>query len=438
MSTSLNKIIIDVKGINEKGHKMTQSFRLPTIDDWQKNLITLNKKILKTFNSHNGYALSIKKNIIAFDDYKALSDIIKHSNSGLPTIEIVSKNLLKTANPSIKNNTQQIRHIIIHYNNKQYISSLPFDIGESDTDKYNELITAIKLNFNMKDIKNVSTFKLYEKCDGKRIQINDWDDLYESLEDKKLSETLHLYLSHNISTEEKDISSDEFESQSQIESIFQSQTYLMENIKNEIIYKDRVGKLVLLGDSGVGKSSIERRFVCNKFSEFIEPTVGAMFSRRTLDYGDYRFTFEIWDTAGQDRFKSLTPLYYRNATAALIVYDITNYRSYDNALRWITEVKSYDENIVIALCGNKIDLYKKRKVSYDKVKQWVVKHNIAIFGETSAKTDMNITKMFETIGEVVVKTTVDKQSGFRIDDREYNDKNNEDEYGGCYSYCQIV
>eukprot|EP00483_Globobulimina_turgida_P000119 UN00119 len=89
-----------------------------------------------------------------------------------------------------------------------------------------------------------------------------------------------------------------------------------------------------------------------------------MFSRKTIDFGHekrQKFTFEIWDTAGQERFKTLAPLYYRNAAAALICYDITNYKSYNNALLWIQQVKQYDEDIVIALCGNKVDLYKEKE-----------------------------------------------------------------------------
>eukprot|EP00483_Globobulimina_turgida_P009913 UN09932 len=211
----------------------------------------------------------------------------------------------------------------------------------------------------------------------------------------------------------------------------------MENAKS-IIKKERLGKLVLVGDSGVGKSSIEQRFVSNKFNAWLEPTVGAMFSRKTLNYDNCKFTFEIWDTAGQDRYKSLTQLYYRNACAALICYDITNYKSYDAALKWIYEIRQSDNNIMIALCGNKIDLLKERNVSYDEVKQWSIMNNIAVFGEASAKTGANIEQMFRKIGQVIVNTTQEKKIGFQLDEWINKGKVDDIKHASCYSYCQIV
>lgn len=169
-------------------------------------------------------------------------------------------------------------------------------------------------------------------------------------------------------------------------------------------------KLVLLGNPGVGKTSIKERIVYNKFEEYNEPTIGAMFSSCTLPYNDSQLTFEIWDTAGNDKFKPLTPLYYRNATAALVVYDITDKKSYIDALQWINELKEYDTNIVIGLCGNKLDLDEYRTVQHQ-----IPTDLVNVFYETSAKTNVNITPMFRKIGSIIINKPIKpKNNGFQL------------------------
>jgi small GTP-binding protein len=116
-------------------------------------------------------------------------------------------------------------------------------------------------------------------------------------------------------------------------------------------------KLVLLGDTAVGKSCIVTRFVRNEFFEFQEPTIGAAFLTQTIALDDATVKFEIWDTAGQERYRSLASMYYRGAAAALVVYDITNKDSFDSAKSWVKELQKRGEpNVVIALAGNKVDL----------------------------------------------------------------------------------
>ncbi|KAL7413238.1 GTP-binding protein ypt5 [Mrakia frigida] len=116
-------------------------------------------------------------------------------------------------------------------------------------------------------------------------------------------------------------------------------------------------KLVLLGEAAVGKSSLVLRFVSNDFSENKEPTIGAAFLTQKCRLEDKVIKFEIWDTAGQERFHSLAPMYYRNASAAVVVYDITKAASLDKAKAWVKELqRQANPNIVIALAGNKLDL----------------------------------------------------------------------------------
>jgi len=116
-------------------------------------------------------------------------------------------------------------------------------------------------------------------------------------------------------------------------------------------------KLVLLGEAAVGKSSLVMRFVNNDFQENKEPTIGAAFLTQKCNLPTRTIKFEIWDTAGQERFASLAPMYYRNAQAALVVYDITKPSSLTKAQHWVAELhRQASPGIVIALVGNKYDL----------------------------------------------------------------------------------
>jgi len=116
-------------------------------------------------------------------------------------------------------------------------------------------------------------------------------------------------------------------------------------------------KLVLLGEAAVGKSSIVLRFVSNDFQANKEPTIGAAFLTQKCRLEDRVLRYEIWDTAGQERFHSLAPMYYRNAQAAVVVYDVTKASSLEKAKSWVKELqRQANPNIVIALAGNKVDL----------------------------------------------------------------------------------
>lgn len=156
-------------------------------------------------------------------------------------------------------------------------------------------------------------------------------------------------------------------------------------------------KLVLLGDSAVGKSSLVLRFVKKQFFEYQESTIGAAFLTQTIQLNDAIVKFEIWDTAGQERYHSLAPMYYRGAAAAVVVYDITNRQSFLRAKSWIKELQRQgNPNIVIALSGNKLDLADARQVETEEAKSYAEENNI-FFVETSAKTNHMVNEMFKTI-----------------------------------------
>lgn len=174
-------------------------------------------------------------------------------------------------------------------------------------------------------------------------------------------------------------------------------------------------KLVLLGESAVGKSSLVLRFVKGQFHEYQESTIGAAFLTQTVNLDDTTVKFEIWDTAGQERYHSLAPMYYRGAQAAIVVYDITNMDTFVRAKLWVKELqRQASPNIVIALSGNKADLASKRMVDFEEA-QVYAEENSLLFMETSAKTAMNVNEIFLAIAKKLPKSTPQQQrAGQRV------------------------
>lgn len=175
-------------------------------------------------------------------------------------------------------------------------------------------------------------------------------------------------------------------------------------------------KLVLLGDSAVGKSSLVLRFVKKQFFEYQESTIGAAFLTQTVQLNDSIVKFEIWDTAGQERYHSLAPMYYRGAAAAIVVYDITNRQSFVRAKSWVKELQRQgNPNIVIALAGNKLDLAESRQVEIEEAKSYADDNQIQ-FLETSAKSNHNVSEIFKNIAHTLPKNVIaPRNSGIVIE-----------------------
>ncbi|OII74283.1 uncharacterized protein cubi_01127 [Cryptosporidium ubiquitum] len=163
--------------------------------------------------------------------------------------------------------------------------------------------------------------------------------------------------------------------------------------------------LVLLGDASVGKSCLVVRFSKDEFHEYQEPTIGAAFMTQSVNVDDdYTVKFEIWDTAGQERYRSLAPMYYRGAAAAIVVYDITNAETFQGAKSWISELQNINNNeIVVALVGNKYDLESNRTVDSETARNYAKEKGILNF-ETSAKTGYNVQALFEEIARKLPNT----------------------------------
>lgn len=160
---------------------------------------------------------------------------------------------------------------------------------------------------------------------------------------------------------------------------------------------DYVFKVVLIGDSAVGKSQILARFARNDFSLDSKATIGVEFQTRTLVIQHKSVKAQIWDTAGQERYRAVTSAYYRGAVGAMLVYDITKRQTFDHIPRWLEELRSHaDKNIVIILIGNKSDLENQRAVPTEDAKEFAEKEGL-FFLETSALEATNVEAAFLTV-----------------------------------------
>ena len=178
---------------------------------------------------------------------------------------------------------------------------------------------------------------------------------------------------------------------------------------------DLIFKLVLIGDSGVGKTNILTRYTKNEFSLATQATVGVEFGSKIIKKNDKLIKLQIWDTAGQERYKSITSAYYKGSKGAFVVYDISRKPTFENVDKWIGELKTNaSEDVLIMLVGNKSDLEDKREVQIDEAKKKAEQHKIA-FCETSALKGNNIEQAFDSlIDEIAKKVEKEKLSEVKV------------------------
>ncbi|KAG8966860.1 hypothetical protein FRC03_011181 [Tulasnella sp. 419] len=160
---------------------------------------------------------------------------------------------------------------------------------------------------------------------------------------------------------------------------------------------DYLFKVVLIGDSGVGKSNLLSRFTRNEFNLESKSTIGVEFATRSINVDGKTIKAQIWDTAGQERYRAITSAYYRGAVGALLVYDIAKHATYVNVVRWLKELRDHaDSNIVIMLVGNKSDLKHLRAVTTEESKVFATDNGLS-FIETSALDASNVESAFQNI-----------------------------------------
>ncbi|XP_030105459.1 ras-related protein Rab-11B isoform X1 [Mus musculus] len=170
-----------------------------------------------------------------------------------------------------------------------------------------------------------------------------------------------------------------------------------------------VRSVVLIGDSGVGKSNLLSRFTRNEFNLESKSTIGVEFATRSIQVDGKTIKAQIWDTAGQERYRAITSAYYRGAVGALLVYDIAKHLTYENVERWLKELRDHaDSNIVIMLVGNKSDLRHLRAVPTDEARAFAEKNNLS-FIETSALDSTNVEEAFKNILTEIYRIVSQKQ-----------------------------
>jgi Ras-related protein Rab-1A len=173
--------------------------------------------------------------------------------------------------------------------------------------------------------------------------------------------------------------------------------YQLNNIYQKVKIMYRLLKIIIIGESGVGKSSLLSRYSDDTFSNDFLSTIGVDFKMKQLEYNNNSYKIQIWDTAGQERFRNITKSYYRSSNGVFVVFDVTDAQSFEKVEEWINEASKYcTENYSMVLVGTKADLENKRVVSKNEANELAQKYNIS-YVETSSKNNSNVENAFNII-----------------------------------------
>lgn len=172
---------------------------------------------------------------------------------------------------------------------------------------------------------------------------------------------------------------------------------------------DHLFKLLIIGDSGVGKSSLLLRFADNMFSGSYITTIGVDFKIRTINIDGEKVKLQIWDTAGQERFRTITSTYYRGTHGVIVVYDVTSADTFVNVKRWLHEIDQNCDDVCRVLVGNKNDCPERKVVETADSQRFAEQMGIQIF-ETSAKENINVEEVFNAITKMVLRVKKEQQA----------------------------
>ena len=162
-------------------------------------------------------------------------------------------------------------------------------------------------------------------------------------------------------------------------------------------------KYIIVGEAGVGKSNLLLRYVYDSFKEDYQLTIGVEFGEKLVKYNNKTYKIQIWDTAGQEQFRSITRAYFKSSICSFVVYDITNRETFENVKHWVEDCRNYmPKNVLIFLVGNKSDLEEQRKISKDEGEELADSFGLSFF-ETSAKNNVNVNSIFGKSLEDIVK-----------------------------------
>jgi small GTP-binding protein len=189
------------------------------------------------------------------------------------------------------------------------------------------------------------------------------------------------------------------------------------------VKREKPNKVVIIGDSNVGKTCFIERYCDDRFGD-TQPTIGALHKIKTVN----EVVLDIWDTAGQERFKSMVPMYYKGAKAIIVAFDVTSVASFDGAKKWMNEIETNTSNILIVLLGNKIDI-ENRVVSKEQAKNFADAKNAQYF-ETSAKENTNVKEVFEFIASKVKELNVTQSNNLNIK-QDAKENHSENKTCGC-------
>ena len=173
-------------------------------------------------------------------------------------------------------------------------------------------------------------------------------------------------------------------------------------IGDENVQFDLTFKIIIVGDSGVGKSCLSLRAIKNYFEDFYSPTIGFEFLSYNLQINDKKIKLQLWDTCGQEAYRSLITSFYKNSSLAIMVYSVDSEQSFNNIETWLNDIKTQaSPDIKIILVGNKVDLEDKRQIKKEKGEEFSRMHDLNFFCETSAKSGFNAQNLFMEAGKIL-------------------------------------